>query len=192
LLLRVAQARAYATFSSGDWEKALLELDALRQETQKLRRGREDVEAKFLQALARKHCGLDWKAQLDEAVGLAEIFGLGRVLDDLRPLAADSDREAADGKNAAVETSPVSTGRVAPLAGHAPVVSAGGLLTAKEEEILVLLGRNLSNKQLASALCISDETVKWHIKNLFVKLKACSRRHAVDRARMLGILSDPH
>jgi LuxR family maltose regulon positive regulatory protein len=81
---------------------------------------------------------------------------------------------------------------VAPPAGHAPVVTAGGLLTAKEEEILLLLGRNLSNKQVASALGISDETVKWHIKNLFVKLKACSRRHAVDRARMLGILSDPY
>jgi LuxR family maltose regulon positive regulatory protein len=65
-------------------------------------------------------------------------------------------------------------------------------LTAKEEEILQLLGRNLSNKQVASALGISDETVKWHIKHLFVKLKACSRRHAVDRARMLGILSDTY
>lgn len=192
LLLRVAQARAYAAISSGDWEQALLGLEPLLQETQKLRRGREGVEAKFLQALARMRRHLDWKAQLDEAVGLAEIFGLRRALDDLRPLAGDWGREDAVGKDAADETSPVSSCRVAPPAGHAPVVTAGGLLTAKEEEILLLLGRNLSNKQVASALGISDETVKWHIKNLFVKLKACSRRHAVDRARMLGILSDPY
>ena len=40
---------------------------------------------------------------------------------------------------------------------------------------------------------VSDETVKWHLKNLFSKLSAGTRRHAVDRARMMGLIADePH
>jgi len=38
-------------------------------------------------------------------------------------------------------------------------------------------------------LDISDETVKWHLKNLFSKLSAGTRKHAVDRARLLGLIA---
>ena len=31
-------------------------------------------------------------------------------------------------------------------------------------------------------------TVKWHVKNLFLKLSAGTRKHAVDRARLLGLV----
>jgi LuxR family maltose regulon positive regulatory protein len=31
--------------------------------------------------------------------------------------------------------------------------------------------------------------VKWHLKNVFLKLNAASRKHAVDRARLLGLLA---
>jgi LuxR family transcriptional regulator, maltose regulon positive regulatory protein len=30
--------------------------------------------------------------------------------------------------------------------------------------------------------------VKWHLKNVFFKLNALSRKHAVDRARLLGLI----
>ena len=33
---------------------------------------------------------------------------------------------------------------------------------------------------------IGEQTVKWHLKNVFFKLNAASRKHAVDRARLLG------
>ncbi len=62
------------------------------------------------------------------------------------------------------------------------------LLTPKEREILQLLARNLSNKEIATALEVSDETVKWHLKNMYNKLKAGSRKHAVTRARTLGVI----
>ena len=55
--------------------------------------------------------------------------------------------------------------------------------------MLRLLGSGLSNKHIARALEVSDETVKWHLKNLFLKLSAGSRKHAVDRARLLGLLA---
>ena len=54
--------------------------------------------------------------------------------------------------------------------------------------MLQLLAGSMSNKRIAQAMGISDETVKWHLKNLFGKLHAGTRKHVVDRARMLGIL----
>ena len=62
-------------------------------------------------------------------------------------------------------------------------------LTPKERSILLLLARNFSNKEIAKSIDVSDETVKWHLKNLFNKLDAGSRKHAVTRARSLGFIS---
>ena len=62
-------------------------------------------------------------------------------------------------------------------------------LTPKERSILLLLARNYSNKEIAKSIEVSDETVKWHLKNLFNKLDAGSRKHAVTRARSLGFIS---
>ena len=61
-------------------------------------------------------------------------------------------------------------------------------LTPKERSILLLLARNYSNKEIAKSIDVSDETVKWHLKNLFNKLDAGSRKHAVTRARSLGFI----
>ena len=60
-------------------------------------------------------------------------------------------------------------------------VQAPALLTAKEGAILELLSAGMSNKEIARAVDVGQETVKWHLKNLFGKLNAGSRRHAVDR-----------
>jgi len=62
-------------------------------------------------------------------------------------------------------------------------------LTPKERSILLLLARDFSNKEIAKSIDVSDETVKWHLKNLFNKLEAGSRKQAVTRARTLGFLS---
>jgi LuxR family maltose regulon positive regulatory protein len=50
------------------------------------------------------------------------------------------------------------------------------------------VARNLSNKEIAQAMELSDQTVKWHLKNLFAKLDAATRKHAVRRAQLLGLL----
>ena len=55
-------------------------------------------------------------------------------------------------------------------------------------EVLRLLATNLSNKQIALAMGVSDETIKWHFKNLFRKLNAGSRAHLLQRARMVGMV----
>ena len=56
--------------------------------------------------------------------------------------------------------------------------------------MLHLLNKGMSNKLIARALDIGVETVKWHLKNLFQKLSAGTRKHAVDRARMLGLVDE--
>ena len=49
-------------------------------------------------------------------------------------------------------------------------------LTPKEREVLELLARNLSNKEIGLAMQVGEETIKWHMKNLFAKLDAGTRR----------------
>jgi LuxR family maltose regulon positive regulatory protein len=73
-------------------------------------------------------------------------------------------------------------------APSAAVHGTGGLLTPKEARILALLAVGRANKEIARAMDIGEQTVKWHLKNVFFKLNAASRKHAVDRARLLGLL----
>ncbi len=70
--------------------------------------------------------------------------------------------------------------------GQSPVT--GGLLTPKEARILSLLATGKANKEIARAMDVGEQTVKWHLKNVFFKLNAASRKHAVDRARLLGLI----
>ena len=61
-------------------------------------------------------------------------------------------------------------------------------LTPKEREVLELLARNLSNKEIGLAMQVGEETIKWHMKNLFAKLDAGTRKQVVSRACILGLL----
>ena len=70
----------------------------------------------------------------------------------------------------------------------APGGVADRLLSPKEREVLVLLARGYANKEIATALAVSDETIKSHLKRIYAKLEAGSRRHAVTRARALGVI----
>jgi len=62
-------------------------------------------------------------------------------------------------------------------------------LTPAEIRVLRLIAQGNANKEIARAMDIGEQTVKWHLKNVFFKLNAASRKHAVDRARLLGLLS---
>jgi DNA-binding NarL/FixJ family response regulator len=52
-------------------------------------------------------------------------------------------------------------------------------LTAREREILGLIGEGLRNREIAARLVISEATVKTHINNLFAKADLHSRTDAV-------------
>lgn len=61
-------------------------------------------------------------------------------------------------------------------------------LTGSEASVLARLERGLSNKEIARTLGISDNTVKFHLANIYRKLGAGNRTVALWRARDLGLL----
>ena len=61
-------------------------------------------------------------------------------------------------------------------------------LTARERDVLAMISQGRSNKRIARALEISPETVKSHVKRIFLKLAVSSRTEAAFRAGFLGFL----
>jgi DNA-binding NarL/FixJ family response regulator len=72
----------------------------------------------------------------------------------------------------------------AELAEHA----TDGALSSREVEVLRLISGGNANKEIAAQLCISEETVKGHIKNILAKLGANDRTHAVTIGLKRGII----
>ena len=60
-------------------------------------------------------------------------------------------------------------------------------LSARELEILHMLYRGLSNKEISQELFLSVGTVKWHTSNIYGKLGVRSRTEAVLLARQLKL-----
>jgi DNA-binding NarL/FixJ family response regulator len=52
-------------------------------------------------------------------------------------------------------------------------------LTSREEEVLVLLSRGFSNKEIADQISVSIETVRSHLKKIYEKMHVRSRTEAV-------------
>ena len=115
---------------------------------------------------------------------LAEVLSLAD-LGGIRSFVAASHPRLAVLEGGARAAAPASPARPT-LAGHAQ--ASGGLLTPKEARILSLLATGRANKEIARAMDVGEQTVKWHLKNVFFKLNAASRKHAVDRARLLGLI----
>jgi len=61
-------------------------------------------------------------------------------------------------------------------------------LTPRELEVLALLGRHLTNQEIAEELVVSPSTVKTHTLNIYRKLEVHGRKQAVAKARELDIL----
>ncbi|MCK1819244.1 response regulator transcription factor [Streptomyces sp. XM83C] len=64
-------------------------------------------------------------------------------------------------------------------------------LTAREQEVLVLIAEGLSNAQIARRLHVSVATVKTHINNLFAKTGIKDRAQAVRYAYAKGLARPP-
>lgn len=55
------------------------------------------------------------------------------------------------------------------------------VLTKREMDVLLLLCRGLSNQQISETLCVSENTVKTHLKNLFTKTGSASRTELIGK-----------
>jgi NarL family two-component system response regulator LiaR len=61
-------------------------------------------------------------------------------------------------------------------------------ITARELETLTLIARGFSNREIATQLFVSENTVKTHCARAFDKLGAARRTQAVQRGKELGLL----
>ena len=188
-------AHGYAAIAAQDWRRALEPLTSAGAMAQQVKQGRLHIEILGLRAYALDRCGEQSQELLREALDLARLLGLHRVFADSHPALGDWVKQVAGRAAQAAGNQP------GPLA--APMQSPGAArdtarlratpsmaLTPKEREVLELAARNLSNKEIGLAMQVGEETIKWHMKNLFAKLDAGTRKQVVSRARILGLLAD--
>jgi LuxR family maltose regulon positive regulatory protein len=173
-------AQAYHALARRDPDAMLAGLNRIAPLADRLRRHHDSIRIKLLRALALRRAGEDGRPLFMEANSLAEAYGLARIVVDTHPELTDL-----------APRPPVASPRPGPAPRPTPPrVTTSALLTAKESEILRLLANNMSNKQIGLTLDVRDETIKWHLKNLFGKLGVGTRRNAVHQARLIGLLDD--
>jgi len=186
-------ARGYAAIAGQDWRGSLEPLARVEAMAQQLKIGRLRIEILGLRAFALDRCGERSRSLLREAIDLARTYGLLRVFADAHPALGEWVREVASERidQATGGPAPLAAPMRAPQAAREtplPRSTPSMALTPKEREVLELLARNLSNKEIALAMQVGEETIKWHVKNLFAKLDAGTRKQVVLRARILGLL----
>jgi ATP/maltotriose-dependent transcriptional regulator MalT len=151
------------------------------------------IELFVLRALAHQHQGDVPGAlgALERALQLAEPEGYVRIfVDEGPPLAALLQACARQGAAPGYVRRLVSAG--APAGGGIPA-PRGPVepLSARELEVLRLLGTDLDGPGIARHLFVSLNTLRTHTKNLYAKLGVNSRRAAVRRGEELNLLARP-
>jgi len=131
--------------------------------------------------------------ELDRALESASQEGLVRVLADepwvLRDMLANADLKAPSGAGSFAR-------RVTEACGPSLAASkrgAGGerareILSKREIEVLELLTRGLSNKQIAHELSRSEATIATHLRRIYERLGAHTRTQAIAIARRGGLI----
>ncbi|MFI1395669.1 helix-turn-helix transcriptional regulator [Streptomyces sp. NPDC020681] len=74
------------------------------------------------------------------------------------------------------------------LAVPQPGAGGAGVLTARENDVLLLLARGRTNRQIGEELFISGKTASVHVSNILAKLGAASRTQAVSIAYREGLI----
>lgn len=121
-------------------------------------------EGPALHLLLKAHAGLP--ATGDDG-GLEARALLERLLGSGATPAARARPAAAESAEAATATA---------LASHAVALDP---LTRREHKVLSMLADYQSNDQIASALCVSRDTVKFHVRNIYSKLGVKTRLEAI-------------
>ena len=183
-------AEGYAAIAARDWKAARAPFERANDAARAGKRQRLFIETLGFRALVLHLGGEDGSGLAQEAVELARVYGLTRAFEAAHPLLGERiERIAARAGDAG--PSPVEPARAAPAAPalDADLIARSSALTPKEREVLELLARNLSNKEIGLTMNVHEDTVKWHVKNLFAKLSAGTRKQVVSRARLMGILA---
>jgi len=89
---------------------------------------------------------------------------------------------------AAEDADLVVSERVVSTSAPGAALQAGAALTARELEVLRLVARGLSNKEIAADLRITTHTVKYHLAAVLEKLGVRSRTEAVSLGVRTGLV----
>jgi LuxR family transcriptional regulator, maltose regulon positive regulatory protein len=190
-------ARLYLAL--GQPQDALKIVNPLLANTMKVGNGRRRMEYLVLKSLALQQMHHPGQALevIGDALRLGEADGYLRVfLDEGKPMAQllykAVERQVCPHYAGKV----LSSFPIDPLTSGAPtlpVVPQEGLvepLSDREKEVLALIVKGFSNREIAGQLFISLSTVKGHIAHIFGKLGVSSRTQAVARAREFGLITE--
>jgi LuxR family maltose regulon positive regulatory protein len=188
----------------GNAEEALQKVAHELEIAQRHGRIRRQIKLHILEALAQSHRGRSRPAYaaLRHALQLAQPRGFVRSFldegDDVQKLLREiypSLQEAGADRGHSSEGLLYFAARL--LGNSAPGTdSPAGIappqltesLTDGEKNILTFLARGVSNKVIAAELFVSENTVKFHLKNIYGKLGAGSRLQAINAARRMGLV----
>lgn len=139
----------------------------------------------LLEALNAGHSGGFVRTFLDEGPRFTKL--LREIVDTRRDSASAQSSESFDEYLQALLDEAPSSAVQRPAA-----VSGGGIaaqtLTEREKDLLRMMASGYSNQSLAERLSVSENTVKWHLKNVYDKLNTRNRMQAVNTARHLGLI----
>lgn len=120
----------------------------------------------------------------EKVIGAIRAGAIGYLLKDTK---ADelcmAIKAAANGQ---VQLSPKAAAR---LVREVRLPDSPVILTERETDVLRLLARGYSNKEIANEYVISEKTVKTHVSNILAKLNVPSRTQAALHAIRLGLVS---
>jgi LuxR family maltose regulon positive regulatory protein len=183
--------------SPASLHRAEVQLDALLATAHALHAVRREIEVLTLQALVMSARGKVPAAldALKSALALAQARGFVRTIADvgpgLMPLLMQLAQHNAHADYARLllrlctSSMPRQPAQRVMLKGEVEFIEP---LTNREMQILQLLGKHMSNEEIAQALFISPLTVKSHTRKLYEKLGVKRRRFAVQRAQELCLL----
>jgi len=112
----------------------------------------------------------------DQVIPAVQAGAAGYLLKDVDPSGLEAAVRLVHEGEALLD--PQIAGRVMEEVAHPPAAGDLASLTPREREVLGLLARGLTNRQIAAELVVSEKTVKTHVSNILAKLRLADRTQA--------------
>ncbi|MCY1409381.1 HTH-type transcriptional regulator MalT [compost metagenome] len=180
-------ARARICLARQEPDRALVALDSLDQLAERYCRGPWKIQAGLLRAIAWNELSrqAESRALLRKVIGESYQLGLVRTLLDEGAAALTllaeldcTDDPVLDSYRSRLAAAPLNfpgTGPESPRVAADTAAGESSLFTKRELEIIALLEQAMPNKRMAQTLNLSQETIKWNLKNIYAKLGVSGR-----------------